>query len=165
MGDGLTDDHYTWTARFTGIDPRPSPGAGGNAGSGSAGGGGDARAAGPDAVATLCEIKFTGKYVQVFITPAGTDKVVNGKLESPLYIGDKITVGLQTLAAVEFVVGGRAGIDYGTSVEIVTDRSLALVDNTFSGIVLHKMGVWGKEAKTRAPLHIQTNGGAMSIKG
>lgn len=76
------------------------------------------------------------------------------------YLQDHFSTSGNTLAALEFLIGGRVGINQNTEVEVSTERSVQC-------LTLKKGGLWVKaDAKTlKQPIEIQTNGGTMGIKG
>lgn len=82
------------------------------------------------------------------------------------YVQDRFKTSRNTLAALEFLIGGRVGINQNTDVEIVNERSVV---DSLEGkrLVLKAGGVWVKaDAKSlKQPLEIQTNGGIMGIRG
>lgn len=82
------------------------------------------------------------------------------------YVQDHFKTSKNTLAALEFLIGGRVGINQSSDVEIVNERSV--VDNQQGKrLVLKSGGLWMKaDAKSlKQPLEIQTNGGIMGIRG
>lgn len=88
-----------------------------------------------------------------------------GWLGMPVWIGDQIITDKNTVLAIEFIIGGRVGINIDSWVTIVSERSVA--DSTISvkKIILRKAGMWAKMARLKEPLEIQTNGGVYGIKG
>lgn len=78
---------------------------------------------------------------------------------------DQYRTDEQTVAALSFVLGGRVGINKGSVVEIVSERSVTDKTVTVNKIILRQGGIWAKVAKQTNPLLIQTNGGVMGIKG
>lgn len=82
------------------------------------------------------------------------------------YVKDHYITDANTVAALEFLIGGRVGINKNTDIEIVNERSAA--DKSATKRVILKSGsLWVKaDAKAlKQPLEIQTNGGVMGIKG
>jgi hypothetical protein len=82
------------------------------------------------------------------------------------YVQDHFKTSENTLAALEFLIGGRVGINQSTDVEILNERSV--VDNQEGKRLVLKSGsIWMKaDAKNlKQPLEIQTNGGVMGIRG
>ena len=56
-----------------------------------------------------------------------------GWLGMPVWIGDGLITGLNTVVAVEFVIGGRVGINRDSWIKVATERSVAdakLVEST-----------------------------------
>ena len=88
-----------------------------------------------------------------------------GWLGMPVWIGDQIITDKNTVLAIEFIIGGRVGINIDSWVTIVSERSVA--DSTISvkKIILRKAGMFAKMARLKEPLEIQTNGGVIGIKG
>lgn len=83
------------------------------------------------------------------------------------YVQDHFRTDKNTLAALEFLIGGRVGVNQGTDVEIVNERSVAGGQLEVKRIVLKTGSMWVKaDAKTlKQPIEIQTNGGTLGIKG
>jgi len=83
------------------------------------------------------------------------------------YVKDHFITDNNTLAALEFLIGGRVGINKATDIEIVTDRSVADGKTDVKRIILKSGSLWVKAdaAQLKQPLEIQTNGGTMGIKG
>lgn len=82
------------------------------------------------------------------------------------YVKDHYLTDPNTLAALEFLIGGRVGINSNTEIEVVNERSVA--DGApVKRVILSSGSVWVKaDGKTlKQPLEIQTNGGVMGIKG
>ncbi|MBS2035946.1 FecR domain-containing protein [bacterium] len=82
------------------------------------------------------------------------------------YVQDHFRTSINTLAALEFLIGGRVGINQNSDVEVVNERSV--VDQQLGKrLVLKSGGVWIKaDARSlKQPLEIQTNGGIMGIRG
>ena len=82
------------------------------------------------------------------------------------YLKDHYLTDPNTVAALEFLIGGRVGINSDTEIEIVDQRSVAS-NTTGKRIVLNRGSLWVKaDARSlKQPLEIQTNGGVMGIKG
>lgn len=83
------------------------------------------------------------------------------------YVRDRYLTDGATIAALEFLIGGRVGINRDTTIEIVNERSVADSGQNVKRIVLKNGSLWVKaDAKTlKQPIEIQTNGGVMGIKG
>jgi hypothetical protein len=83
------------------------------------------------------------------------------------YVKDHFMTDTNTLAALEFLIGGRVGINKDTDIEIVNERSVADGSLEVKRIILKNGSLWVKaDAKAlKQPLEIQTNGGVMGIKG
>lgn len=88
------------------------------------------------------------------------------KLNMSLCVGDRIRTGPDTLMAVEFYIGGRAGIGRGAEVHIINERNIAAYKPGFFKVLLQTGKLILVDAKQlKQPLEIQTNGGVMGIKG
>jgi hypothetical protein len=109
--------------------------------------------------------------------PAGSTKVhalvFRGKFVAVahenmlLKIGDRVRTGPDILMALEFLIGGRVGINESTEVVIDSERSVADHNTPTYRVLLKNFALWTKaDAKAlKQPLEIQTNGGTMGIKG
>lgn len=97
----------------------------------------------------------------------GDTKNYQASLNSTGYVRDHYITDANTVAALEFLIGGRVGINKNTDIEIVNERSVADGKTQVKRVVLKSGGLWVKaDAKTlKQPLEIQTNGGVMGIKG
>ena len=83
----------------------------------------------------------------------------------PLAIGDVIKTSPTTVLAIHFVLGGEVGVDRGSTVQVVSERSVADVS---SGIMrmLGRGHIWANVSHEKSQkLLIQTNGGVLGIKG
>lgn len=83
------------------------------------------------------------------------------------YIKDNFKTDANTLAALEFLIGGRVGINKNTEIEIVDAKSVADANVSVKRIIMKNGSLWVKaDAKAlKQPIEIQTNGGVMGIKG
>ncbi len=81
--------------------------------------------------------------------------------------GDQIRTDADTLAALEFTIGGKVGINRNSSVEVVNERSVADSEFSLKRAAARNAALWlDADAKTlKQPLEIQTNGGVFAIKG
>ena len=83
-----------------------------------------------------------------------------------LNVRDIIKTSPDTVLAIEFLIGGRVGVNKDTSIEIVNERAVADGSNGFKRAIYKNVGLWLKADKLREPLEIQTNGGTLGgIKG
>lgn len=83
------------------------------------------------------------------------------------YVKDRYITDANTVATLEFLIGGRVGINKNTEVEVVNERSVADGKTPVKRFVLKNGAMLIKaDAKTlKQPIEIQTNGGVMGIKG
>lgn len=83
------------------------------------------------------------------------------------YVKDHYITDKNTVAALEFLIGGRVGINRDTDIEIVNERSVSDKNVGTKRIKLKNGSLWIKaDAKAlKQPIEIQTNGGVMGIKG
>lgn len=86
---------------------------------------------------------------------------------STLQTGDSLTTDDQTIAALEFLIGGRVGINKDTNIVMVNERAVKDGDVSLKRAILKNGSLWLKaDANTlKQPIEIQTNGGVMGIKG
>lgn len=97
---------------------------------------------------------------------AGESQAYQVSENSTGYIKDRYQTDPNTVAALEFLIGGRVGINCDTQIEIVNERSVA-DGSAVKRVILNNGSLWVK-ADARAlkqPIEIQTNGGVMGIKG
>ncbi len=88
-----------------------------------------------------------------------------GYVDMQSQLHDKFKTNSQTAAVLEFLVGGRVGINLDSEVEIVSERSVSDASKTKKRIILRKGGIWTKASNLKEPLEIQTNAGILGIKG
>lgn len=83
------------------------------------------------------------------------------------YVLDRFTTDKNTLASLEFLIGGRVAINKDTEIEVVNERSVADGKTDVTRILLKNGSLWvNADAKSlKQPLEIQTNGGVMGIRG
>ena len=80
--------------------------------------------------------------------------------------GDTIETGKGTHAAVEFLIGGRVGINDNTQIEMTAEREVVDHDVGPKRAIVKKGSIWVKpDTEGTVPLQIQTNGGTTGIKG
>jgi hypothetical protein len=94
-------------------------------------------------------------------------KVYSATADSLFQTGDLIRTDGNTLLTIEFLIGGRVGVNTSTEVELVNERAVADKDIGVKRAILKNGSIWVKaDAKTlKQPLEIQTNGGTMGIRG
>ena len=78
---------------------------------------------------------------------------------------DHFKTSPETVAALEFFIGGRVGVNKDTEIEVVSERSVAGVGTSVQRIILVNGALWLKANPLKQPLEIQTNGGTMAIRG
>jgi hypothetical protein len=83
------------------------------------------------------------------------------------YIKDRYITDNNTIATLEFLIGGRVAISKGADIEIINEHSVADSKVSVKRIVMKTGTLWVKaDAKQlKQPLEIQTAGGVMGIKG
>lgn len=124
-------------------------------------------------VAKVIQLKSTGGGVnqdtaEAFRTPAGGGPPRQLAVGDEIGVGDTITTTTGSIVALEFMIGGRVGVNENSDVIIVNERSVADTGNAPNSndrILLRKFGLWDKALSLRVPLEIQTSGGVIGIKG
>ena len=83
------------------------------------------------------------------------------------YVRDHFVTNKNTVAALEFLIGGRVGLNKDSDIQIVDDHSIKDGKTSVTRIILKSGAMWVKAdaASLKQPLEIQTNGGVMGIKG
>jgi predicted heme/steroid binding protein len=119
-------------------------------------------------VATLNELKgLNGPAGNAYIIHSdGTFEVAS--VGSPIYVGDTILTTQGTVGAIQFVLGGRVGINSDDGINVVNERSATEVNSTLDNVVngtITPSGVIQHLKQMSQPVLIQTNGGVMGIKG
>lgn len=91
----------------------------------------------------------------------------SGFEQMPDYVQDHLKTDANSLAALEFRVGGRIGINKGTEVEIVGPRDVTDVTKrgTVERLVLRSGTIWAKFAKQHEQFKIQTESTVIGIRG
>ncbi len=90
-----------------------------------------------------------------------------GSVSSTLQTGDIITTGPNTIASLEFLIGGRVGINRNTEIVMVNERAVRDGKVGLKTLLLKNGSLWIKaDAKTlKEPIEIQTNGGILGVRG
>lgn len=83
------------------------------------------------------------------------------------YVKDRYITDATTVATLEFLIGGRVGINKNTEIEVINERSVADKNTPVKRFVLKKgaMLIKADAGTLKQPIEIQTNGGVMGIKG
>jgi len=79
-----------------------------------------------------------------------------------LEVGDVIKTSPDTVAAIQFVLGGRVGVNAGSAVKIVSERAVTDYEHNYRAMF---RGAWSHLSHQNDPVMIQTNGGVLGIKG
>jgi YVTN family beta-propeller protein len=121
--------------------------------------------AGP--VGSIVGIRGSGSVSVSPYNPKGVAAFHRATVGSPIFQGDLIATDPNAKAVVEFVIGGRVGINTNATVVVAGERSVADVGPKKPIVVTLLLGVWGIATMTAPePLEIQTNGGVMGgLKG
>ena len=83
----------------------------------------------------------------------------------PLRLNDVIVAGPACALALHFVMGGEAGINPGTTAQIVSERSLAVLHTSLATKLGCMARLWGNLSHEKSQkLLVQTNGGVMGDK-
>lgn len=113
-------------------------------------------------------IKSTKAGATPTLTVTRNGKRYTAGVDSTLQKGDIVTTGPDTVASMEFLIGGRVGINKGTSVEVVSARGVADYGLSLKRTILKNAALWfeGRDAQDlKRNIYIQTNGGVMGIRG
>ncbi len=86
-------------------------------------------------------------------------------VDMPVFKDDKLVTGPNGVAALEFMIGGRIGINKSSCVIVANQRSVVDCATDLRRMVLRKGGMWAKAAKLKEPIEVQTNGGVMGVRG
>ena len=106
-------------------------------------------------------------------TPAGCFVIRSGKhgemigraaREMPILLGDIIVTGSSTNCAIEFLLGGRTGINPGAVVGIGAARTVTPLSPQSFRWFTNKYSWTARRGNLSEPLEIQTNGGTMGGK-
>lgn len=116
-------------------------------------------------VQSIEQVEKTGAAAVITVTRDG--KKYSASKNSVLQDGDVATTGDNTVLALEFLIGGRVGVNRSSSVELVNERSVSNAGQTGPRAKLTSGSAWVKPASQtlKQPLEIQTNGGIMGIRG
>ena len=83
-------------------------------------------------------------------------------LGMPVFLEDKLRTSAGCVLAIEFIIGGRVGVNADSTVTVSGERSVANSNVSLKRVILRTGAMW---KNTGSPLEIQTNGGVMGIKG
>jgi RHS repeat-associated protein len=121
----------------------------------------------PDLVGKIVQIKAKNKDIgtSVLVKRKGTSHFEPLGLDAPVYMSDVLKTDKNTVFAIEFIIGGRVGVNVNSSVKVNGERSVEDAEFNPYRIILRKGGMWAKTGKLKEPLEIQTNGGVIGIKG
>ena len=116
----------------------------------------------PLAVATVVEVKAEkGHKGNAEYLRDGKWRPV--KLDTVLHPRDRIRTDAFTVAAFEFAIGGRVGVNKNSEVVVTSERGSD--EPGRPRVKLTKGQMWAKCQKLKEPLEIETGGGVMGIKG
>jgi len=117
-------------------------------------------------VQSIKPVDKSGKSVLMQKRPTDP-KAYPVSVNSTGYLKDHFITDKNTIAALEFLIGGRVGINKDTDIEIVSERSVADKNVSVKRVILKNGALWVKadSSKMKERLEIQTNGGVMGIKG
>lgn len=81
------------------------------------------------------------------------------------YVSDHFKTDANTVAALEFAIGGRVAISKDTEIEVISERNVHAISPP-QRVLMRKGHLWMRSVRPLArPLEIQTNGGTLGIKG
>jgi len=86
------------------------------------------------------------------------------KIGETVEIGDVIKMAPDAVAGLEFIIGGRVGINHGATVKVLSERGVSDDDRS----LYHQLMFMRNHIslnKTRYEVMIGTNGGVLGIKG
>jgi hypothetical protein len=86
-------------------------------------------------------------------------------VDMPVFLHDVFKTGYGITMAIDFIIGGRVGINHDSTVRVVTERSVEDAAFDLKRTILRKGGIFNKTEKLKQIEFIQTNGGVMGIKG
>ncbi len=98
----------------------------------------------------------------LFVQRSAASKWFRAHKEMDASLGDHLKTDDKSLATLRFLLGGRANLDKGSEISIISSRDIDVVSQT---IQLNKGNFWAKFDKQKAPIKIQTAGGVMGIRG
>lgn len=103
----------------------------------------------------------------VFRGQMNSQTVAVAKENMLLELGDQVCTGPDTLVLIEFLIGGRVGVDANTEVVINSERSVVDLNTPAGRTIVNtlKALVGWDRSRLKQPIEIQTNGGTMGIKG
>ena len=97
---------------------------------------------------------------------AGEDRWYGGYVRMPDYLDDRLKTDASSMAALDFVSGGRVGLGRGSELEI---REHGVVQGGLSdgahGVVLASGTVWARFSPQERPFLIRTKSALLSVKG
>lgn len=120
------------------------------------------------------EVKTMGRKVGMVLDISGqrlmyTRRYPSGKVGTfqayqfmPVHLNDHFKTDPNTVATLEFDIGGQAGISPDTEAVVLGERETSTVGNQ---IIIRAGKIWAKIDKQKAQLQIQTAGGVIGIEG
>lgn len=92
---------------------------------------------------------------------------LDGYEKMPNYLQDTLKTDPDSVADIEFTIGGHLGINKNTTIEITGPRDVKdVTQRSFMKKIIIKSGeVWAKITKQEEKLEFQTEGGVIAIKG
>ncbi|HEV2765963.1 MAG TPA: hypothetical protein VGV38_23460 [Pyrinomonadaceae bacterium] len=79
-----------------------------------------------------------------------------------VHLNDHFKTDPNTVATLEFLIGGRAVVSPDTELVVLGDREVSVVGNQ---IIIKAGKMWAKVDKQKSQLQIQTAGGVIGIEG
>lgn len=116
-------------------------------------------AATAEPVARVQSIEGAGN---LFVQRKAATKWFRAHKEMAAEVGDHLRTDEKSLATLRFLLGGRANLDKGSEIAIISNRDVDVVSRTIS---LKKGTFWAQFDKQKTPVKIQTAGGVMGIRG
>jgi hypothetical protein len=118
-----------------------------------------AQASQKEPVATVVAIDGTLK-----VKRGGQSNWFDGYLKMSDFIRDHLKTDEKSMAAIEFVIGGKIGINKDSEILILGDRKVEEVKGSVR-IGVKKGTIWGKFEKQQKEFQIRTQSGVIGIRG
>ncbi len=127
----------------------------------------------PGAIGRVTEVDGKQAWIQHKRGP-----IVPVKFKTWIFPGDIVVTDKKTVMSVEFITGGRAGVNKGVSARFSDETRLETIPDVFAKypalaedihtrkkIVGTFSSIWKKISKKKEPLEVETAGGVMGCKG
>lgn len=95
----------------------------------------------------------------------GQPRWYGGYVKMPDFVRDRLKTDTQSMAALDFVTGGRVGLGKGSEIEIQGDGQIQHATGAAQVVVLNGGTMWAKFSPQEKPFQVRTKTAVMAVKG